>query len=195
MINSTPGDTVQGIAARDISPLAFCSSFCVNKEYFVERTLSTKESALGEFFLKNLTAAIEALGVKKKVFAENSGISQGYLSDILKGRTTPSDRVIKNICSGNSLNESWLKTGTGEMLATATTGQEQKKSPYPEGGAEANLISVVAEGLPSYNGSEISDEELHFLRLYRCLTQEQRNSLILIASGFALNMQKRGDKP
>jgi phage repressor protein C with HTH and peptisase S24 domain len=66
-----------------------------------------------------LLQAIEQLGLKKNKFADISGISPGYLNDILKGRATPSDRVIKDICEKNSINEIWLRDNKGEMFLKA----------------------------------------------------------------------------
>lgn len=126
----------------------------------------------------------EVLGVDSDIAICNKlGKSKGWVSNWRKSGQVPASAItLVALTSGCSTD--WIQTG-----------QDQKKSPYPEGGTEAKLIDKVAEALPVYNGSELSDEEIHFLRLYRELTQEQRNSLVLIASGFALNTRKRGGSP
>ena len=63
-----------------------------------------------------LDLVIKKSGMSLTKFSKKSGVSAGYLSDILKGKKTPSDRVITDICNKNSLSENWLRTGNGEML-------------------------------------------------------------------------------
>lgn len=50
--------------------------------------------------------------------AEKIMVSQAYISKLFKENTdkTPSDRLIKIICSQFNVNERWLRTGEGEMF-------------------------------------------------------------------------------
>lgn len=82
------------------------------------------KNKLNENFIERLCLAIKASGLRQKEFAAKSGISAGYLTDILKGRTEPSERVIRGICLGNTLDENWLLTGEGEMRPKKAVGEE-----------------------------------------------------------------------
>lgn len=53
---------------------------------------------MDEKIIQRLKTAIKALGVTQKVFAEKSGVSASFVTEILKGRTTPSDRVVREMC-------------------------------------------------------------------------------------------------
>jgi len=48
------------------------------------------------------------------------GVSPAHVSDLTRGKTVPSEALIKSICSRFHTNEHWLKTGEGEMLEERT---------------------------------------------------------------------------
>lgn len=58
---------------------------------------------------------IEKNGMKKVEFARRLKIDQSYVTQLIKGRTRPSDRLIDSICREFHVNEYWLRTGEGEM--------------------------------------------------------------------------------
>ena len=80
-----------------------------------------------ENFLNRLTLAIEKSGLSKAKFAKIVGISSGYLSDILKGNKSPSERVIAQICLKHSLSEEWLVNGNGDMFSTSQPFKETEE--------------------------------------------------------------------
>lgn len=49
-------------------------------------------------------------------FAEIIGLTKNFISLIETGNRTPSDRTISDICRVFHVNESWLRTGDGEMF-------------------------------------------------------------------------------
>lgn len=49
-------------------------------------------------------------------FAEIIGLTKNFISLIETGNRTPSDRTIFDICRVFHVNESWLRTGDGEMF-------------------------------------------------------------------------------
>ncbi|MBQ8237371.1 MAG: helix-turn-helix transcriptional regulator [Oscillospiraceae bacterium] len=49
-------------------------------------------------------------------FADRIGVSRGALANYEVGRNEPIDAVISLICREFNINESWLRTGEGEML-------------------------------------------------------------------------------
>lgn len=57
-----------------------------------------------------------SLGIKKVRFAEQIKVDQSYVTQLIKGRNYPSDRVIDNICRAFDVNEKWLRTGEGPMF-------------------------------------------------------------------------------
>ena len=58
----------------------------------------------------------KALAIKQGEFAERISTTQGHISDIENGRKELSDRTIKLICLEFGVNETWLRTGQGEMF-------------------------------------------------------------------------------
>lgn len=59
---------------------------------------------------------IAALNIKKVDFASRLGVSQPFVSEMCSGRKAPSDRTISDICREFNVNETWLRTGEGEMF-------------------------------------------------------------------------------
>lgn len=60
----------------------------------------------------------------KTAFAAKLSVSTAHISKICSGEGNLSDRTIKDICREFSINESWLRYGTGDMKAETT--QRQK---------------------------------------------------------------------
>ena len=55
-------------------------------------------------------------------FAKRIGISYGHVSNIETGKDNPSDSVLKLIIMEYGTNETWLKTGEGDMLDNSEYG-------------------------------------------------------------------------
>lgn len=69
---------------------------------------------------------IKTLEIKKIRFAERLGVDQSYITKLTKGISQPSDLLIISICREFHVNETWLRTGEGEMfLNTAQDDQLQ----------------------------------------------------------------------
>lgn len=64
---------------------------------------------------------IEKNNCKKVVFAERLKIDQSYVSQLVSGKRSPSERLIESICKEFNVNRTWLETGEGEMLAETTS--------------------------------------------------------------------------
>jgi transcriptional regulator with XRE-family HTH domain len=58
----------------------------------------------------------KALGLSQKEFAEKIGLKQNAISYMEKKGSTVTEQNIKTICSQFSVNEYWLRTGSGKML-------------------------------------------------------------------------------
>lgn len=65
---------------------------------------------------ERIAACIDALKIKKTVFADRINVSQAFVSQLVKGVSQPSDRTISDICRVFGVSELWLRTGEGEMF-------------------------------------------------------------------------------
>ena len=70
---------------------------------------------LSETIGDRILLVIEANNLKKVEFARVLNINQSYVTQLIKGRNQPSDRLIEDLCQKYNINEEWLKTGEGEM--------------------------------------------------------------------------------
>lgn len=59
-------------------------------------------------------------GLTKSRFADRLKITPAFLSQICSGVRMPSDRTISDICREFRVNETWLRTGEGEMRTNST---------------------------------------------------------------------------
>ena len=63
---------------------------------------------------------VEHSGLTKTAFAKRINVSQGLVSQMCSGTTSPSDRTITDICREFGVNEVWLRTGEGEPFRETT---------------------------------------------------------------------------
>ena len=75
-------------------------------------------------FAERISSLLSALAMKQTTFAERLNLSQSYVSCIISGRNMPSDRVILDICAKFNVNETWLRTGQGEMFRPVSRDEE-----------------------------------------------------------------------
>lgn len=68
---------------------------------------------------------LEELGLKRVDFANRLHISQPFASELCSGAKSPSERTISDICREFGVNESWLRTGEGEMFAAPTAASDK----------------------------------------------------------------------
>lgn len=61
------------------------------------------------------------LGMSQRQFAKEIGMGQSGFSSLERGECAVTDRVVKAICMAFNINESWLRTGEGEMCAQGST--------------------------------------------------------------------------
>lgn len=62
----------------------------------------------------------QATGLTQQEFAEKIGLTRNFVWMLEKGERDPSDRTIADICRVFNVNETWLRTGEGEMFVTHT---------------------------------------------------------------------------
>lgn len=66
----------------------------------------------------------EALKLSQEAFAQKLNITSNYVSLMESGSRVPSDRTISDICRLFNVNDTWLRTGEGEMFRPMTRYEE-----------------------------------------------------------------------
>lgn len=66
----------------------------------------------------------KSLGLTQEKFAEQVGLSRNFMWMIESGTRVPSDRTISDICREFNVNETWLRTGEGEMFNQITRSEK-----------------------------------------------------------------------
>ena len=115
---------------------------------------------------------IAALNIKKVDFANHLGVSQPFVSELCSGRKVPSDRTISDICREFNVNETWLRTGEGEMFNQIT--QSEKMAAF--------LADITANEEDSFKRqfvevlADLEPEDWKFLeRMARKLQKKEGN--------------------
>lgn len=88
---------------------------------------------------------ITDLQLKKVEFASRLKIDQSYVTQLTTGRRNPSERLIADICREFSVNETWLRTGSGEMFIQKSRAQEIDE-----------FISDIMKGEPDFRQQLVS---------------------------------------
>lgn len=122
---------------------------------------------------KRIGAVIEALGIKKVQFAERIKVDQSFISQLVSGKRNPSDRTVADICREFNVDESWLRTGEGEMFVQLSE--------------DAEFIQILSE-------IEVSDDDFikALLRSYWRLSDNEKAAIHKLVDGM-LNEKKTGD--
>ena len=66
----------------------------------------------------------KSLGLTQEKFAEQVGLSRNFMWMIESGTRVPSDRTISDIFREFNVNETWLRTGEGEMFNQITRSEK-----------------------------------------------------------------------
>jgi len=66
----------------------------------------------------------KSLGLNQTEFGEKLGVAQTTIAGYENGSRDMSDAIIKSICREYGVNETWLRTGAGEMKRPRTDAQE-----------------------------------------------------------------------
>lgn len=65
-----------------------------------------------------------ATGLTQADFGAKLGVSQNYIWMLESGDRAPSDRIIRDICREFAINETWLRTGEGDMKLALSREEE-----------------------------------------------------------------------
>lgn len=66
----------------------------------------------------------KSLGLTQEKFAEQVGLSRNFMWMIESGTRVPSNRTVSDICREFNVNETWLRTGEGEMFNQITRSEK-----------------------------------------------------------------------
>ena len=67
------------------------------------------------------------LGLTQQEFADKLGIKRGSIGNYELGRNIPVDSVIALICDRCHVNETWLRTGEGDMFVEVSRDDELQR--------------------------------------------------------------------
>lgn len=82
-------------------------------------------------------------GLTQEEFASRIGLSRNFVWMLEKGDRTPSDRTVSDICREFNINETWLRTGVGEMRGE-TTHQERLAAFF------GNVLATAPDGRSAF---------------------------------------------
>lgn len=91
----------------------------------------------------------KALGLTQQKFADGMGVKRNTIAQYESGRNEPLDAVIALICRTYGVNETWLRTGEGEMFQPKSRNEElfEFAAKVAEGdpkSIQAQLLAVMA---------------------------------------------------
>lgn len=91
----------------------------------------------------------KALGLTQQKFADGMGVKQNTIAQYESGRNAPIDAVITLICRTYEVDETWLRTGEGEMFKPKSRNEElfefaTKVAEGDPGSIQAQLLAVMA---------------------------------------------------
>lgn len=66
----------------------------------------------------------KALGITQQEFADKIGVVRGNIATYETRKSNPGDAVIALICREFNVNETWLRTGEGDMFVTISRDEE-----------------------------------------------------------------------
>ena len=117
--------------------------------------------------IKNLTQG---------AFAEKLNVAPNYVYLIETGKKVPSEKLIKQICDVFRVNETWLRTGEGEMLSPKTREQE--------------IAEITASIIKENNPIRIELD-----KIVHKLTDEQLENVYKMAKQLVEATEKEKDNP
>ncbi|MEY8334911.1 helix-turn-helix transcriptional regulator [Lachnospiraceae bacterium 47-T17] len=109
---------------------------------------------------KRIRELRKALNLSQKNFAEQIGLKQNAISYMEKIGATVTEQNIKTICSQFSVNEHWLRTGSGSMFLKNEKKQKEffdifnELSPYLQDyliKTAIDLLNAQTKMLSDYN--------------------------------------------
>ena len=75
-------------------------------------------------FGERIKAVRKSSNLTQEAFAARLGIKQNSVAQIESDRRNASDQVVLSVCREFGVNETWLRTGVGEMTASKSRAEE-----------------------------------------------------------------------
>ena len=122
---------------------------------------------------ERIRALRKELKLNQSDFGKKIGMKQTSISTMEGNGATVTDQAINSICKTWSVNESWLRTGEGEMFDTSKS--------------DDLLTQIAARYDLDYVGQEI-------LRTYLQMDNASRAALTRFAMALTANVQKREEE-
>lgn len=99
---------------------------------------------------ERIKALRECLNKSQDEFAKDLGLSRNYISLLENGQRNLSEQSIRVLCNEFSVNEEWLRAGTGEMFIPETKDEQISKMlanvlKCEDGDFKKRLISALSK--------------------------------------------------
>ena len=120
-----------------------------------------------------------ALGLTQQEFADRLSLKRNTIATYEMGKASPSDRTINDICDKYNVNESWLRTGKGEMF-----------NELPE---EDEVAAYVSELLEDDEGNPLYDIIKEIMHTYSELTPKSQEVIRDFSAQLMKNLKEKGD--
>lgn len=99
----------------------------------------------------------KALKLTQQTFADRVGLKQNSIALLESDKRNPSDQLILSICREFRVNETWLRTGEGEMFAPTPTSLVDKLCEEYGLGRTAHVMLETFVTLPEEARAVIAD--------------------------------------
>lgn len=120
-----------------------------------------------------------ALGLTQQEFAERLSLKRNTIATYEMGKASPSDRTINDICDKYNVNETWLRTGKGEMF-----------NELPE---EDEVAAYVSDLLEDDEGNPLYDIIKEIMHTYSELTPKSQEVIRDFSAQLLKNLKEKGD--
>ncbi len=111
---------------------------------------------------KRIKELRKALNLTQQDLADSLNIRRGTIANYEIGRNEPIDAVVSLICKEYNVNETWLRTGEGEMFIQLT--EEDEVATYVsdllEDDGENPLYILIKEIMHTYNETSPKSQEI-----------------------------------
>lgn len=102
-----------------------------------------------------VSVVIEHVGLSQKAFAEELGITPGYITDVLKGRSGLSQVILLKIREKYGINLHWLLTGEGTPFVETEAIMKVRPLPDPLAGLGPKQRKVVEDMIAVLGKGEV----------------------------------------
>ena len=105
-------------------------------------------------FPQRLAMVLDKSKLNQTDFSKRIRISQPFLSQLLSGKKSPSDKTIGYICMEFSVNEEWLRNGNGKMPSSSSREDEIKSMVENALNGDADFTRAVVRMICTRTKSE-----------------------------------------